>query len=297
MKNKAHGFALTYLSLLFLFSVWILLDGFVIERRFAAVAEQSAPETQLSADEITVTDSGYTASGVRVTLSETRWGDTTVHMAEVEIADSQLLKTALAENTFGRNITETTAEMAEAHGAILAVNGDYYGSRRKGYVVRNGVLYRSTVSSRDQEDLCVWPDGNMTVILEGETSAEELMEAGVTQVLSFGPALVVDGEIAVSAEDEVGRAMASNPRTAVAMYSPLHYLFVVSDGRTDADEGLTLLELAEFLKAQGVQLAYNLDGGGSSTMVFMDEVVNWPTTNGRRSERAVSDIVYISGAE
>jgi exopolysaccharide biosynthesis protein len=52
--------------------------------------------------------------------------------------------------------------------------------------------------------------------------------------------------------------------------------------------------MAEFLESLGVQTAYNLDGGGSSTMVFNGAVVNNPTTNGNKiSERKVSDIVYI----
>lgn len=50
----------------------------------------------------------------------------------------------------------------------------------------------------------------------------------------------------------------------------------------------------ELRKAPGCQCAYNLDGGGSSTMWFMGDVVNNPTTNGNSiSERKVSDIVYI----
>ena len=73
-----------------------------------------------------------------------------------------------------------------------------------------------------------------------------------------------------------------------------HYLFVVSDGRTDESAGLSLLQLAEFMKELGVTTAYNLDGGGSSTMYFNGEVINNPTTNGRSiKERSVSDIVYI----
>ena len=44
----------------------------------------------------------------------------------------------------------------------------------------------------------------------------------------------------------------------------------------------------------GVVTAYNLDGGGSSTMVYNGELVNNPTTTGRIRERAVSDIVYIA---
>ena len=71
-------------------------------------------------------------------------------------------------------------------------------------------------------------------------------------------------------------------------------LFVVSDGRTEESAGLSLYELSEFLQELGCKTAYNLDGGGSSTMVFQGEGVNKPTTGGDRiSERAVSDIVYI----
>ena len=114
-------------------------------------------------------------------------------------------------------------------------------------------------------------------------------------MLSFGPALLIDGEIAVDAGDEVGRAKASNPRTSIGIVDDLHYLFVVSDGRTNESEGLSLLELAQVLQDLGAKTAYNLDGGGSSTMVFQGKVINNPTTNGKNiSERSVSDIVCIT---
>ena len=88
--------------------------------------------------------------------------------------------------------------------------------------------------------------------------------------------------------------MSSNPRTAIGIVDELHYLFVVSDGRTNASEGLSLRELAEFMQSLGADIAYNLDGGGSSTMVFNGKVINNPTTNGKSiKERSVSDIVYI----
>lgn len=73
-----------------------------------------------------------------------------------------------------------------------------------------------------------------------------------------------------------------------------HYVFVVSDGRTSESAGLSLAQLAAVMQDAGCQCAYNLDGGGSSTMWFMGDVVNNPTTNGNSiSERKVSDIVYI----
>ena len=129
---------------------------------------------------------------------------------------------------------------------------------------------------------------------ENTTNAENLLKNGATQILSFGPALLIDSQISVSKNEEVGKAMASNPRTAIGVVDELHYLLVVSDGRTSVSEGLSLYELAEFMQSMNCTIAYNLDGGGSSTMVFNGEVINNPTTNGKSiKERGVSDIVYI----
>ena len=100
--------------------------------------------------------------------------------------------------------------------------------------------------------------------------------------------------MSVSQNQEVGKAKSSNPRTAIGMVEENHYVFVVSDGRTSQSQGLSLYKLAEFMESLGVQTAYNLDGGGSSTLWFNGQVVNNPTTNGRQiQERSVSDIVYI----
>ncbi|WP_442856498.1 phosphodiester glycosidase family protein [Anaeromassilibacillus sp. An200] len=156
-----------------------------------------------------------------------------------------------------------------------------------------GVLYRNTAAS-GQVDLVIYNDGNFAIINETDVTAEELLADGAQQVLSFGPALIEDDAVVVSEDDEVGKAKTSNPRTAIGVIDDLHYLFVVSDGRTNESAGLSLLQLAEFMKELGVTTAYNLDGGGSSTMYFNGEVINNPTTNGRSIvERSVSDIVYI----
>ena len=140
----------------------------------------------------------------------------------------------------------------------------------------------------------IYRDGSFGIINESEVTAQELLDSGVMNLFAFGPTLVSNGKIAISQNEEVGRAMANNPRTAIGMIDDLHYVLVVSDGRTNASQGLSLYELAQVLQQYGCKTAYNLDGGGSSTMYFNGEVVNNPTTNGNRiSERSVSDIVYI----
>lgn len=236
----------------------------------------------------------YSDSNVSITLKEYREYDSAIYVADVTVSDVSYLKTALASNTYGRNITDTTSNIASDNNAILAINGDYYGARQSGYVIRNGSLYRNSSGNRDA--LAIMKNGEFEFVSEGETSAETLLENGALQVFSFGPVLLEDGSISVSENDEVGMAMASNPRTAIGYLGKNHYVFVVSDGRTSESAGLSLYELASFMKSLRVSDAYNLDGGGSSTMVFKGEVINTPTTNGHSSEeRAVSDILYIRG--
>ena len=243
------------------------------------------------------TEDSYSDDNISIKLSEYTVSGTVVHVAEVKADSAEYLKTAFAQGSYGKNVTATTSDIADSVNAILAINGDYYGAQEKGYVIRNGKLYRSTAVS-GQEDLVIYKDGSFEIINESEVTAEQLIAKGAMQTLSFGPALVENGTVSVDSDDEVtGRSMASNPRTAIGIKSDGTYIFVVSDGRTDDSAGFSLLQLAEFMGNLGAETAYNLDGGGSSTMVFRGSVVNVPTGggigNGSGSERKVSDIVYI----
>lgn len=283
-KRKKWIFGAVTALALTVFTGYALLDTFVISRSYGAVPQTvdvAAEEVQTAMED-----------NITVELTEYRENDTTIYAADVWVTDPSQLKTAFANGTYGKNVKGATSDIAKDADAILAVNGDFYGARNSGYVIRNGVLYRSTSSGA--EDLVIYRDGSFGIIDEDDVTAEQLLEDGAVQVLSFGPALVTDGEISVTKNEEVGKAMASNPRTAIGIYEDGHYVFVVSDGRTDESEGLSLYELAEFLQELGVETAYNLDGGGSSTMVYQGEVVNNPTTSGNSvKERSVSDIVYI----
>lgn len=302
---KRHFASMVFALILAAYTVYAALDTFVIVRVLtpdtlptATVEASTAPTaTEPPAEQATTapisTDTEYHDDQIDIVLTTMRVENTTVYVADVQLADISLLKTALAGNTYARNLTETTSVQAANTGAILAINGDYYGAQERGYVLRNGVLYRASAQS-GTDALVIGADGNFRIITEGETSADTLVREGAWQVLTFGPALINGGQVTVSSSDEVGRAMTSNPRTAIGQISEGHYLLVVSDGRTKESTGLSLRQLAELMQSLGAQIAYNLDGGGSSTMVFQGRVVNSPTTNGRSiRERSVSDIVYI----
>jgi len=233
----------------------------------------------------------YSDGNIQIEVYSLRAYDTDIYVADVQVSSAQYLKTALAQNAFGRNLKDTTSNMADAAGAVLAINGDYYGFRDEGYVLRNGVLYRDTASS-GTDALVVYGDGTMAAASQDSNTAQSLKDAGAWQVFSFGPVLVDNGQIAVAANEEVGQSKSSNPRTAIGMVSPLHYVVVVSDGRTGDNEGLSLYELAQVLIDNGASFAYNLDGGGSTTLYFKGEVINNPSSGNRSGERSVSDIVY-----
>ena len=221
---------------------------------------------------------------------------TTYYVVDIKLSSAEHLKTALASgNKLTANSTKKVAEMANAQNAVLAINGDGCGQSKRttGYVVRNGVTYRSTArsSSGDTESLVIFADGSMSIIDERKTALDSLENKW--QVFSFGPALINNGAITVTEKQEIsGQSMADNPRTAIGMVEPLHYVIIVGNGRTNDSKGLTLYQLAEALAYEGCTVGYNLDGGGSSTLWFKGEIINFPTTNGRYSERAVSDIVY-----
>lgn len=293
---KKYIWGIIYGTLLTAFTLYILMDTFVIPRVYSDAPQPSPTPTVSTApnpNPTLITDSIYCDENITITLTKYRQYDTSIYVADVLVSSPEYLKTALANDSYGRNITAKTSEIAQSKQAILAINGDYYGSQENGYVLRNGVLYRQT-AVRGQEDLVIYEDGSFSTISESEISAPELLEGGALQILSFGPTLIKSGAIAVLEGDEVGKSMSSNPRTAIGIVDNLHYLFVVSDGRTGESAGLSLYELAQFMQALGAVTAYNLDGGGSSTMYFNGSVVNNPTTSGKSiKERSVSDIVYI----
>ena len=293
-------------SVIMLWTLWTLLDAFVIPSEIVKTdAEISADaDEEISAEEAAealltnpvITETSYNNGKVQIELQYMRTLYTDVYIADIRLSDPSYLCTALAEDSFGRNLADLTSNMAENNDAILAINGDYYGFRSFGYVMRNGFLYRSRPGKdTEQEDLVFYKDGSVEIVREADVTAQELADNGAEDIFSFGPGLVADGEITVDYGDEVERAQVTNPRTAFGVISPLHFLFVVSDGRTDESVGLSLLELAQLMKELGCSTAYNLDGGGSSTIWFNGKVLNQPTTYGDTiAERSISDIIYIS---
>ena len=268
-----------------------------------ATADAAAEGTDAAAaDDAVVTATSYTDAGTAITISTVTEGtgsDTvTYYVADVTLSDATTLQSAFAKDQFGENITELTSEIAADNDAIFAINGDYYGFRDTGIVIRNGVVFRDEPA---REGLVFYTDGTVEIYDETTTSADELLADGAWNTLSFGPAIVADGAVVDGIEDiEIDTNFGNHsiqgdqPRTAIGVIDENHLVFVVVDGRQSGySAGVTLTELADIMIDLGATTAYNLDGGGSSTMYFNGEVINSPSNGG---ERATSDILYIADA-
>lgn len=136
--SKPFRWAIIYSILLIGAFVFILLDTFVTPKALSIV-EKNVAQSQTNEDSIDaiITSNSYSDENIQITIETMRKYNTTFYVADIQISDTSYLKTALAKNTYGRNIKETTSEMAETHNAIFAINGDYYGFRDTGYVITN----------------------------------------------------------------------------------------------------------------------------------------------------------------
>ena len=276
-----------------LFSILALIFVFCMPAYAMAATE---PNTK-TIEETT----SYESDTIRITID--RWcyafNRTSLRffVANVYVNDPAQLHTAFAGEQYSKDNAEATSAIAERHDAILAFNGDYYNYKDKnGLIIRDGVLYRDEASTRDQ--LLVMSDGTFVALPRGTYTAGEgqkYIDEGVVQSFSFGPLLVNDGEAVelpskyiISTKDTI-----REPRTAIGQVDANHYVVIVADGRRDgwSDKGMTLQELQKVFVEPGCNVAYNLDGGGSATMVMGGERVN--KTSGSR-ERNVSDIVYFT---
>ena len=261
-------------------------DTVAYEKSQQAKNNNSSSDGASSPSELTnvkVTSDGLSASEGSITITKSTEGSgnnaVVSFAAEIKLNAMTLLRGAFANNKFGQNIIDTPSNIAAQHNGIWAINGDYYGFRDTGIVIRNGVAYRD---SGAREGLAFYQDGSVKLYDETGTNAQQLLNEGVWNTLSFGPALVRDSEV-VSGIDQVEvdtnfgnhSIQGNQPRTGVGVLGQNHLVFIVVDGRSDGySRGVTMPEFAYMFKELGCVSAYNLDGGGSSVMVFNNQLVN-----------------------
>ena len=203
-------------------------------------------------------------------------------------------------------------ETAKKHNVVFAMNTDYYtyrvavnNNRHTGIVIRDGrILYDDPYTEKQVTNsmfpnldmLAVMPDGSLKVYHSWEKTAQEFIDEGVQTVYSFGPYLLLDGKVS---ERAYANNENKNPRCAIGMVEPGHYVAIMCEGRLKRSAGVTISYLAKMMRAKGCQVAFNMDGGQTAVMVFMGKQLNQigAYDGGKTNSRPTSEVLGFGTSE
>ena len=130
-------------------------------------AQGNAQTTSLNTDSATITSDTYTNGNTKISVKQVQNNGVTYYVADVQLSDATALRSAFANDQFGANITDLVSSIATDNNAVFAINGDYYGFRSTGIVIRNGTIYRD---SGARQGLAIYKDGTMKVYDETQTA-------------------------------------------------------------------------------------------------------------------------------
>ncbi|MGI6068807.1 MAG: phosphodiester glycosidase family protein [Blautia sp.] len=206
-------------------------------------------------------------------------------VARVRTASPKQLRSALSFGTYG-GTRQNTTNAVPANGGIIGVNGSAFDYATgipspRGMCIKNGKIYGDYMTSYTV--FAVKNDGTMFTPRQG-LMGRDLLNMGVKDTYNFGPVLINNG----NAQPSIAETNKQYPRTAVGMVKKNDYVLLVTD---NGYSGLNHWELVKIFQSFGCQYAYNLDGGGSSTMYFNGKRLNTPAAG---SERACADFLYFT---
>jgi hypothetical protein len=203
-------------------------------------------------------------------------------------------------------------ETAKKHNVVFAMNTDYYtyrvavnNNRHTGVVIRDGrILYDDPYTEKQVTNsmfpnldmLAFMPDGSLKVYHSWEKTAQEFIDEGVQTVYSFGPYLLLDSKVS---ERAYANNENKNPRCAIGMVEPGHYVAIMCEGRLKRSAGVTISYLAKMMRAKGCQVAFNMDGGQTAVMVFMGKQLNQigAYDGGKTNSRPTSEVLGFGTSE
>ena len=248
----------------------------------------------------------YEDPSIRVEYHRVNGGKTwgvVYYFADIVIKEPTQMRTSFATNTtrFNPNAKKTVRAISSRLNPVIAINGDFFaGFSGNAFVLRQGDVYRDTCEP-NFDVLLVDEDGDFHVITADQdlASIDKTTVDGkkVINAFQFGPALVIDGQ-PVEDEKLVDRAHSprdaqpdmANQRMGIMQIDKLHYMVLCC-----AHYGINLVDLRDLaMSLADCKVVYNLDGGASTQMVFLNQQVN--NTTSSEGPRPVTDIIYFASA-
>ena len=245
------------------------------------------PDLDMENRKIVEADYSHISDDLKIIIDKVEEPGKQYFVAEIW-CDVSHIKTLLASQTLDSSVRKTTSDMfSEAENAIFAINGDFISYSSGGIAIRNGEVYRD---GEGFELLVLYEDGEMVGIMPNKVNAQELLDDNAVQCWAYGP-ILVQNYVAYNDFSTRSSVNPANPRTGIGMIEPGHYIIIVADGRRAEYQGPTLAEFAQLFEEYGCKVAYNLEGGSASTMVFKGEVINTPSSG---EEKVTGDIIYFN---
>lgn len=260
-------------------------------------------------DPVKYTENGYEDRSIRVRIETQQLMDSTVHIAYIEIASASQFRTATVAGT-GSARTDYLQAVASANHAVIAMNGDMFVEQKDGEKKTFEIRMTSIVTQdgkRNHENkakdiLTVDKNGDFHLFVKSKGLSDYIKthKGQTVNAYTFGPALVIDGEI-----PKLDTHYAYNPhgrtaRSAIGQRGPLSYAFVVVEARGNSGKGVDFEQLAEIMLSIGCTQAYNLDGGNTAEMILMGPDPEYPLLHVKGDQQAgyrpQSDIIYFATA-
>ena len=267
----------------------------VIEQAMATPDPNAVTEPQNKFKEYAPGELTYETDKLSVSIEQKKKDGMTYFVCDIKLTDVSQLKTAFAGDDFRSGIYEAVSDIAGRYSPVMAINADFCRYHREGVIIRNGeVLRRQNIKKHHL--LVVDEKGNLSAQTDRSGKqglvANKLEQANTWQTFEFGPVLVENGEAAElplkSFYINCNKGYLE-PRTGIGQIGPLHYMVIVVDGRRDGySTGASMPQLQQLFLDEGAQFAFNLDGGGSTTLYFLGEVINMPSSG---KQRSVSDVI------
>jgi len=215
-------------------------------------------------------------------------------VVDVRIGDASQLRTAAAES-FNTETTLPVSDIADRVNAVVAINGDYFARHKEGFAIRQGSLIRDKLKG-NRDVLLIDEEGDFHVyhLPEKGTLSDTVDGKKVINAFYFGPILVENGEVPKKLPNFTFlKPDKYYARLALCQIDHLHYKIILTTMEQDYTLGIRLKDFATLCQKEGAKIAYNLDGGLSTTLYFNQKRIN---EQKKVNFRSIPDIVYFASA-
>lgn len=247
----------------------------------------------------------YQDESIHAVLTTEKYMSIYVRTIVIEVKDPSQIRSTLSYESYEVQKLAKGSDMAKSVNAVAAVNDDFIKfNKYQGYVMRQGVFYQDTLAKleKPQDVLIIDDQGDFYAVIKASTESMEAKLAELADngrepvnIFTFGPTLVLDGQpLDCPWEDSIHSMHLRGARAVIGQLDHLKYFIMTVDGAMSEHTGMTGNQLAAFIAEHfpECRVAYNLDGGNSSKMIFNGKEINHSKGQGRK----ISGLIYFASA-